>query len=65
MVQQVADFWHLDKTLIQPINSASLNQAAKRPPKTGFVLAKAIAQLNYQPHSFVQGLALVDAQLKA
>jgi dTDP-4-dehydrorhamnose reductase len=65
LVQQVADFWHLDKTLIQPINSASLNQAAKRPPKTGFVLAKAIAQLNYQPHSFVQGLALVDAQLKA
>ena len=65
LVQQVANFWHLDKTLIQPINSASLNQAAKRPPKTGFVLAKAIAQLNYQPHSFVQGLALVDAQLKA
>ena len=65
LVQQVADFWHLDKTLIQPINSASLNQAAKRPPKTGFVLAKAIAQLNYQPHSFEEGLALVDAQLKA
>lgn len=65
LVQQVADFWHLDKTLIQPITYASLNQAAKRPPKTGFVLDKAIAQLNYQPHSFVEGLALVDAQLKA
>jgi dTDP-4-dehydrorhamnose reductase len=55
----------LDKTLIRPITSSSLNQAAKRPPKTGFVLAKAIAQLGYQPHSFVEGLALVDAQLKA
>jgi dTDP-4-dehydrorhamnose reductase len=65
LVQQVADFWHLDKTLIQPISSSSLNQAAKRPPKTGFVLAKAIAELGYQPHSFVEGLALVDAQLKA
>jgi dTDP-4-dehydrorhamnose reductase len=65
LVQQVADFWNLDKTLIRPITSSSLNQEAKRPPKTGFVLAKAIAQLNYQPHSFVEGLALVDAQLKA
>ena len=65
LVQQVADFWHLDKTLIRPISSASLNQAAKRPPKTGFVLAKAISQLGYQPHSFIEGLALVDAQLKA
>jgi dTDP-4-dehydrorhamnose reductase len=65
LVQQVADFWHLDRTLIKPINSASLNQAAKRPPKTGFVLAKAISQLGYQPHSFIEGLALVDAQLKA
>lgn len=65
LVEQVADFWHLDKTLIRPITSASLNQAAKRPPKTGFVLDKAIAELGYQPHSFVEGLALVDAQLKA
>jgi dTDP-4-dehydrorhamnose reductase len=45
LVQQVADFWHLDASLIKPINSTSLNQAAKRPPKTGFVLAKAIANL--------------------
>jgi dTDP-4-dehydrorhamnose reductase len=65
LVNQVADFWHLDKTLIRPISSASLNQAAKRPPKTGFVLAKAISQLGYQPHSFLEGLALIDAQLKA
>jgi dTDP-4-dehydrorhamnose reductase len=65
LVHQVADFWHLDASLIKPITSASLNQAAKRPLKTGFVLAKAIAELGYQPHSFIEGLALVDAQLKA
>jgi dTDP-4-dehydrorhamnose reductase len=65
LVQQVANFWNLDRTLIKPITSASLNQAAKRPPKTGFVLAKAISQLGYQPHTFLEGLALVDAQLKA
>jgi dTDP-4-dehydrorhamnose reductase len=65
LVQQVADFWHLDASLIKPISSASLNQAAQRPPKTGFVLTKAISQLGYQPHSFIEGLALVDAQLKA
>jgi dTDP-4-dehydrorhamnose reductase len=65
LVHQVANFWHLNASLIKPITSASLNQAAKRPPKTGFVLAKAITELGYQPHSFVEGLALVDAQLKA
>jgi len=65
LVHQVANFWHLNASLIKPITSASLNQAAKRPPKTGFVLAKAIAELGYKPHSFVEGLALVDAQLKA
>lgn len=65
LVQQVADFWHLDASLIKPISSASLNQSAQRPPKTGFVLTKAISQLGYQPHSFIEGLALVDAQLKA
>lgn len=65
LVEQVADFWHLDKSLIRSISSASLNQAAKRPPKTGFVLQKAIAELDYQPHSFTEGLALLDAQLRA
>ena len=64
LVHQVADHWKLDKSLITEIESSSLNQAAKRPPKTGFIILKAQTELRYQPHSLTQGLALVDKQLR-
>lgn len=64
LVERVADFWKLDKTLIKPISSDSLNQTARRPKRTGFILDKAIRELNYNPRSFEEGLALVDLQLK-
>ncbi|MCB0843223.1 MAG: SDR family oxidoreductase [Bacteroidetes bacterium] len=60
----VADFWKLDRSLISETDSLSLNQKAKRPPKTGFVILKAQTELNYRPHSLEQGLALVNRQLK-
>lgn len=63
LVRKVADFWHLDKSLITEISSDSLGQEAKRPKKTGFILDKAMTDLNYQPHSFDEGLALVSLQL--
>jgi dTDP-4-dehydrorhamnose reductase len=64
LVSRVADFWQLDKSLIEEVSSASLNQAAQRPLRTGFILDKAMTELNYQPHSFDEGLAILDAQLK-
>jgi dTDP-4-dehydrorhamnose reductase len=64
LVERVADFWHLDKSLISEISSESLNQTAKRPVKTGFILDKTISELGYKPHSFEEGLAVVDQQLK-
>lgn len=65
LVNRVADFYGYDKTIISPISSSTLNQAAKRPPKTGFVLAKAINDLGYSPHSFEEGLAILTKQLKS
>lgn len=64
LVYRVADFYGYDKSSVQPIKSSSLNQAAKRPPKTGFILDKAINELGYNPCSFEEGLAIVDEQLK-
>jgi len=64
LVGRVADFWKLDKSLINEVSSESLNQDAKRPAKTGFILDKAMTELNYQPHSFEEGLAILDQQLK-
>lgn len=64
LVCSVADFWSLNKELITEISAASLNQSAPRPVKTGFILDRAIDELGYAPHSFEQGLALLDEQLK-
>jgi len=63
LVRKVADFWNLDKSLITEVSLDSLGQEAKRPKKTGFVLDKAMTNLNYQPHSFEEGLEIVRGQL--
>ncbi len=63
LVYRVADFWKLDKSIVVPIKSDTLNQAAKRPPRTGFILDKAYRELDYKPHSFEEGLAVLDLQL--
>jgi len=65
LVYRVAEFWKLDTRLIQEVSSASLNQSAARPVRTGFNIQKAINELGYQPHSFLQGLQLVSEQLAA
>ena len=64
LVRKVADYWSLDKSIISEISSESLNQSAKRPIKTGFVLDKTIKDLDYKPHSFEEGLKIVDEQMK-
>ena len=63
LVNTVGDFWKLDTSCVTPIKSNTLNQAAKRPPRTGFILDKAIKELGYAPHSFKEGLAILDKQL--
>lgn len=63
LVARVADFWKLDKSLINEISAETLNQAAKRPKRTGFILDKSMTELKYQPHSFEEGLAILDKQL--
>ncbi|MEJ7691699.1 SDR family oxidoreductase [Daejeonella sp.] len=65
IVERVADFYRLDKALINPISAESLNQTAKRPKKTGFILDKAISELGYRPRSFEEGMAIIDEQLKS
>jgi dTDP-4-dehydrorhamnose reductase len=59
LVNRVATFYNLDASIVSPIKSLSLNQAAKRPPVTGFVLDKARRLLGYNPVSFEEGLSLL------
>ena len=64
LVNRIADFFELDKSIILPIKSKTLNQTAKRPPKTGFVLEKPMKELGYNPVSFEEGLAIVSQELE-
>jgi dTDP-4-dehydrorhamnose reductase len=54
--QQIAEAFNLDKSLIKPISTATLNQTAPRPVKTGFDLTKTNKELNFYPKSFKEDL---------
>lgn len=64
LVYKVADFFGYEKACVSTTSSDVLNQAAKRPPITGFIIDKARRELGYEPHSFEEGLAIVAEQLK-
>jgi dTDP-4-dehydrorhamnose reductase len=49
IVEEVGKALKLDNSAIEVISSATLNQAAKRPPRTGFDLSKAEKLLDYHP----------------
>lgn len=59
----VADYYKLDKSLIKPSKSADIKQPAKRPPKTGFIIDKARKVLGYDPHSFPEGIKMMEEQI--
>lgn len=59
----VADYYGLDKSLIKPSKSTDIRQPAKRPPITGFIIDKARKNLGYEPHSFQEGIALLERQI--
>ncbi len=65
IVKEVATFWQLDADLIGETDSPSLNQRAKRPAKTGFVIDKARQDLDYHPKDLRTGLALLSQQMEA
>ena len=63
MAIKTASYFNLDKTLIAEANASNFTQAAKRPPRTGFILDKARTILNYNPVSFEDGIAVLEKQL--
>jgi dTDP-4-dehydrorhamnose reductase len=60
LVFRVADYFKLAKNQVTPIKSNTLNQAAKRPPKTGFNLDKSIKELDYKPKTLEETLHLIS-----
>ena len=60
---KVADYFGLDKKYIRPVSTAELNQPAKRPLKTGFIISKAERELGFNPHSIEEGIAILNEQI--
>ncbi|MNR48597.1 RmlD substrate binding domain protein [compost metagenome] len=50
-------------SVIETISSKTLNQAAKRPPKTGFDLSKAEQLLDYHPKDLRETIPLLIEDL--
>ncbi len=56
MAVQTAKHLGFDESLVKKIHEGDLMEAAKRPPRTGFIIEKAVNHLGYQPVSFMEGL---------
>lgn len=56
ITEQIAEAFDLDKSLIKPISTSTLNQKAPRPAKTGFDLSKTNQELGFFPGSFQEDL---------
>ena len=56
LVLRIANFYGYSKEKITKTDSISLNQKAKRPPKTGFNIQKAKIELSYNPTTFDETL---------
>lgn len=63
MAIMTADYFGLDKNLIEEVDGSIFTQTAKRPAKTGFLLDKAIVELGYSPKSFNEGIDFLAKQL--
>jgi dTDP-4-dehydrorhamnose reductase len=56
MAMATASYLRLDQQLIEKVNSALLNQPARRPLVTGFVIDKAKNTFGFNPRNFSEGL---------
>lgn len=60
---RIADYFNLNKNLITPIITEELNQAARRPLKSGLWTLKAETELGYKPHSITESLSVIKREL--
>ena len=63
MVERIRKYYGLDNTNLNRISTSTLDQKAKRPTRTGFILKKAKSVLGYNPHSFEECLSIIKGQL--
>ena len=65
LVERVAKYYNLSTWIrLEEQIAKVLIQKAKRPPVTGFDLTKSMRELKYAPHSFEEGIAVMEEQIK-
>ncbi len=64
LVSKVGKYFGHEMENVEIVSSTTLNQPAKRPPLTGFDISKAIKELGYYPHSFEEGIEMVQKQFE-
>ena len=63
LVIRIGKYHGLNTSIIQPISSHTLNQKAKRPPRTGFVLNRAKSILGYNPKTLEESLSALAGEV--
>lgn len=61
---KTAEYFGLDKSLINQTDSTKFKQPAARPLKTGFIIDKAKRELGYAPRSFSEGLKVLASLIR-
>ncbi len=64
MAVKTAEFFNLDQSFMTETDGSKFQQAAKRPPKTGFDISKAEKVLAYKPHTFEEGIDILNQQIQ-
>lgn len=65
MAMATCEYFQLDASLIEEVDGSIFKQAAKRPPKTGFILDKAKSVLGFEPVSFKEGIGVLKSQIES
>lgn len=60
---RIADYFKLDKSLINKIKTSDLNQPAPRPLNSGLITLKAETELNYKPLSIEETFLMMAKSL--
>ncbi len=62
IVERIGKHYNLSTECVTPIKTATLNQTAARPPRTGFIIDKAKRELDYNPMTLEESLEFLDNQ---
>jgi dTDP-4-dehydrorhamnose reductase len=60
---KIAKYFNLDESLINPIKTEDLKQAALRPLNSGLITIKAESQFGFKPHSIDETLGIMKREL--